>query len=476
MTVPPQTAAIPFTRPEWALGGLAQETVAEIVTASSDVALVIDRDGVIRDLSVGSMDLVSRGLGEWIHQPWSETVTEESRVKVEALLRDARDGVAPRWREMNHPGRGDGDTLPVRYFAVAVGQDGRVIVIGRDLQATAALQQRLLRVQQSLERDYLRLRQAESRYRLLFHSAGEPVLIVDAGTRRVREANPAAARLIGQAEGALEGQTFASLLDKESVAIAQGAFASASSSSTAPAVTVRLAHGGQVQMSACLFRQDRSACLLVRLADENATPERADGARDLIEVLEGIPDAFVVADADLRILASNPAFADLVQLVTRDEARGQPLERFLGRPQIDLRILITQLKEHGAARNFQTVIRNRFDDPEEVEVSAVMVPGATPLFGFSIRVIARRMQAVIEPIEDGLPAARSVEQLTQLIGRAPMKDIVRESTDVIERLCIEAALKLTSNNRAAAADMLGLSRQSLYSKLNRFGLGGPDDD
>ena len=32
-------------------------------------------------------------------------------------------------------------------------------------------------------------------------------------------------------------------------------------------------------------------------------------------------------------------------------------------------------------------------------------------------------------------------------------------------------LELTGDNRAAAAEMLGLSRQSLYVKLKRFGVG-----
>jgi DNA-binding NtrC family response regulator len=41
---------------------------------------------------------------------------------------------------------------------------------------------------------------------------------------------------------------------------------------------------------------------------------------------------------------------------------------------------------------------------------------------------------------------------------------------MIERLCIEAALELTRDNRASAAEMLGLSRQSLYVKLRRYGL------
>ena len=70
---------------------------------------------------------------------------------------------------------------------------------------------------------------------------------------------------------------------------------------------------------------------------------------------------------------------------------------------------------------------------------------------------------------------RSVEQLTELVGRVKLKDLVRESTDLAERLCIEAALELTKNNRASAAELLGLSRQSLYSKLHRFGIGNLSD-
>jgi DNA-binding NtrC family response regulator len=70
---------------------------------------------------------------------------------------------------------------------------------------------------------------------------------------------------------------------------------------------------------------------------------------------------------------------------------------------------------------------------------------------------------------------RSVEQLTELVGRVSLKDLVRETTDLIERLCIEAALELTHDNRASAAEMLGLSRQSLYVKLRRYGLVSPDE-
>ena len=81
--------------------------------------------------------------------------------------------------------------------------------------------------------------------------------------------------------------------------------------------------------------------------------------------------------------------------------------------------------------------------------------------------MTRRLQGRAR-IVDQLP--NSVDQLAELVGRVPLKEIVRESTDLIEKLCIEAALEITSDNRASAAEMLGLSRQGLYSKLRRFGI------
>ena len=47
---------------------------------------------------------------------------------------------------------------------------------------------------------------------------------------------------------------------------------------------------------------------------------------------------------------------------------------------------------------------------------------------------------------------------------------------MIEKMCIETAIEMTNNNRAAAAEMLGLSRQSLYVKLRKFGLISKEQD
>ena len=64
----------------------------------------------------------------------------------------------------------------------------------------------------------------------------------------------------------------------------------------------------------------------------------------------------------------------------------------------------------------------------------------------------------------------------ELVGFAELKDIVAETADVVESMCIETAVELTRNNRVAAAEMLGLSRQSLYVKLRKYGLIGNDSE
>jgi transcriptional regulator PpsR len=191
--------------------------------------------------------------------------------------------------------------------------------------------------------------------------------------------------------------------------------------------------------------------------------------KTILKVVENAPDGFVVTDPDGVILIANPAFIHLAQLPTEEQARGESLEKWLGRPGVDFGVLISNLRQHGSVRLFATIIRGEQGATEEVEVSAVSVPhGEQPCLGFTIRNIGLRLMSEV-PTAPELP--RSVQQLTKLVGRVSLKDLVRESTDLIEKLSIEAALELTGDNRASAAEMLGLSRQSLYVKLRRHGLG-----
>lgn len=163
----------------------------------------------------------------------------------------------------------------------------------------------------------------------------------------------------------------------------------------------------------------------------------------------------------------------MAQLAHEEQARGETLDRWIGRQGVELDVLLSNLRTRGAVRLYATTLQGALGGQVEVEISAVSVMNeGQSCFGFQIRDIGARTRPAMRAT-DG--ATRSVEQLTELIGRVPLKDLVREATDAIERLCIEAALELTGDNRASAAEMLGLSRQSLYVKLRRYGLGDLDE-
>lgn len=462
-----------FDTPAQSLGTLDADTASAVIAAAADVALVLDEQGVIRDLAVGSDDLPADECRQWVGKPWLQTVAVDSRQKVEELLGQvAANAGGARWRHVNQSLVG-GPELPFMYATVRLGGghavSGRTIAFGRDLRSHVALQQRLLKAQQAMERDYWRLRHMETRYRLLFQVASEAVLILDAATLRVEEANPEATRVFGDAlrrPGWLLPESF----DAESASTVQAVLAAVRATGRADSLRAYTHDRRELLLSVSLFRQEKTAHFLVRVSPVSATQPMADepGRQMLLRVLESAPDAFVVTDPDGRVLTANRAFLDLAQLGAEEQARGQGLGSWLGRTGIEMSVLISNLRSSGVVRLFATQLRGVFGSTTEVEVSAVAVATDPPVLGFTIRDVGRRLGEAADSARD-LP--RSVGQMTELVGRVPLKEIVRDTTDMIEQLCIEAALQLTNDNRASAAEMLGLSRQSLYVKMRRYDLG-----
>ena len=471
----PSKRVEPFRAPKRHLGDIDADSAAKLLTAAADIALVIDNKGVIRDVALGSEELLRDGCANWIGQRWIDTVADDSKNKIEDLLRDTLVSSAVTWRQVNHPVGRSGE-IPIRYSAIPLGQSGKIVAIGRDLRALAAMQQRLVDTQQTMEREYTRLRHAETRYRLLFQISSEAVLIVDAANNRIAESNPAASKLLGRSTRRLAGRPLHELFDSDGQRKIQTFLSALKSSGEAEGVIVRLEDAKvDLSVSASLFRQENAANILIRLSPTSASAGAWMKSRSsLFDVVQKLPDGFVVTDPDRRILTANAAFIELTQLTTEEQLRGELVDRWIGRHPIDMAVLGKNLKERGEIRNFSTLVRGEYGSAEEVEVSAVSVSGSEqPCLGMTLRRVARRPDTTING-RRALP--RSVEQLTELVGRVPLKELVRESTDMIERLCIEAALELTDDNRASAAEMLGLSRQGLYSKLRRHGMGDLDGE
>lgn len=458
------------------LAGLDDETASTLLTVSSDVTLVLHAGpkAVIADVAFGSDELAQELKGNLrAGKSLYDLVTVESRPKIDGLMKDARGEAPPRWRQVNQL-NGDGGEIPITYSAVSVGQRGCLVVLGRSMRRMAMMQGQLIDAQRSMEREYSRLRQVETRHRLLFQVAAEAVVIVDGSSGKIAEANPAAIEMLGGAQARnIVGRSFNDLFDANDRRSLESLFAKVAAighSGESPA-RFRIKPGRSFRISASQFHEGRSAFYMVRLlpmeaGGQNSAQQRRNS--QVVELVASLPDGFVVTDMKGRLRLANRAFLELVQLASEEQALNETLDRWFTGPGIDFAVLISQLQQHQTLRMIPTTLRGEYGAATEVEICGVAVPDAVePCCGFTIRDVGRRLaQRRPEAIE----RPRSVEQLTELVGRVPLKQLIRESTDMIERLCIEAALELTQDNRASAAEMLGLSRQSLYAKLHRHGI------
>jgi transcriptional regulator PpsR len=457
---------------EAVLDDVDRSALAAMIEAAADVSLVVDAGGDIVDVVCGSEDLRAELDGQWLGRAWADTVTEDGRERVQDLLKVAGAPAGTRVvRDLTHR-LADGSELPVRYCAVSLEEDGRVAAVGRDMRAVAALQQQVLNAQLTLEQDYWRLRQVETRYRLLFQMAGDPLLIVDPASQKVLEANPAADKLLSEGGKSIIGKTFPIGFDAAGSETLRGLMAEAGAVGRGSVAGVRSADGTRTfAVSANLLRQDNEARLLLRLSgvSEDAGGEAGEASARLSELLRRAPDAVVLTDLDGYISAANQTFLDLAELASEEQAIGRSIDRWLGRTGVDLNVLLTNLRQRDAVKLFATTLRGEYGSRTDVEISAAMYSQQdSAAFAFFIRDIGRRLVAE-HAMSVRLP--KTVEQITQQVGRVPLKELVRQSTDLIEKLCIEAALELTGDNRASAAELLGVSRQGLYAKLHRYKLG-----
>jgi transcriptional regulator PpsR len=445
--------------------------VASILASAVDVTVLMTPDGVICDQVIAGPSLPSNLFTGWPGKALSDTVTVESRSKIEQLLGEVGNGMLPRWRQVNHPLRGEVD-IPISYSAVKAGPHGHIIAIGRDMSGVSKLQKRLLSAEQAVEQEYQRLRNSETRFRVLLQSATDAIMIVDARTGRVAECNPASATLLGRQLKRIENANIDDVFSPEDWSVVKTALDSLRTTGHTEDIVLNPSEERQqAVLSFSMFRQENSTYFLLRMVPHAVGTSAVvlpKAQSKVVKIISEMPDGFVVTDTDLKVLTANSAFLELVQLASEEQARGMSLDNWLGRRGVDVGMMVSQLQEKGEIRNFHTIVRGHFGAVEDVEVSAVAVTeGETPCYGFALHHVSRQKVHTGKP-DQGL--LRSVDEFTKLVGKVPLKELVRESTDIIERLCIEAALQMNGDNRAGAAEMLGLSRQSLYVKLHRYGI------
>jgi transcriptional regulator PpsR len=448
---------------------------AELVSHVADTVLVMDQNGIIENVLNTQTPGFSH-LKQLIGKSWVDSATLESRKKIEALLSPTPPENAQKWRQINLTIPNSPD-LPLMVSVLHLKKDNKILGIGRDLRNLANLQQRLVEAQQAIETDYLRLRFAEARYRQLFDLSTNAHIIIDGSTFKIMEVNSVAQNLMADKGKRMVGRSLAEYVDMNDFSQLQELLNSSRNINSPKKANVKLVKNTvQAEMSVNFLREENQTVFLI-----NVTP-LSDIIHDfknnpnndrLINAIQFSTDAFVITNLDGKILSANQTFVEMAQVEKSSDLIDEPIDNWLGRASIDLRVILNNLKDKTSLKHYITnIIPSGNSTGIEVEVSAVRVVTEDESYiGFNIRQISQRVSQRGQASSD---LKQTATKLTELVGRVPLKDIVSETTDMIEKMCIMSALELTMNNRVSASEMLGLSRQSLYIKMRRFGISDPN--
>jgi transcriptional regulator PpsR len=442
-------------------------------TGTAEITLRIDADGVIEEVSFGA-ELADESARSWIGRPWVDTVTEVTRPKVRRLIDEAHAAGVSGFRQVNHylP---SGSEIPVEYTAVQIDERGSLVAVGRSMKVVSELQQRLVRAQQRLERDHWRLREIETRYRLLFHRSPEAILVLETDGFRVVDANPAAESLLGVASGTTRQAALhlGAVVDEPSRGALESHLRRAHDSGRSVPLKIRLRDQEEpFELRAALMSGESDSFMLVHVRPLSDLPAIDDTGVDFGELFERIPDAMAIVDDSGAITDANRRFLALVQMPALAEVRGASLSRWLGRPGADWAILQGLVRRHGSVNLFSTQVLGELGSATEVEIAAVPThDGPRAGMALLLRDIGRRLGDSGQPSSD-LGAA--LAGLSRELGRSSLKSLVSRTVALVERRLLSDALELTEGNRTAAAQLLGLSRQGLYTKMARHDLDAPD--
>jgi transcriptional regulator PpsR len=435
-----------------ALAAVAPALASTVVCVGSDIALVVDPEGIVRSVAAAEAGLAAAAAG-WTGRPWVDTVIAESRRKIELLLADARRSGAARRREVNHPGSAGVD-IPVAYAGVRLGENGPLLAVGRDLRVAAAVQQRFVNAQHALELEAVRRRQVESRYRLLFQVSADPVLLLDAATLKVVDANRAAVRLFGEPDarpfdgGGLPGlhgasrQALVELIGRVRSGAAGG--------------SVHLRLDGQpepLQLTISALTAEAGPLLVLRAGPVGegtpaATTDRVPA-----------PAPAVVTDIEGRVLAAHPTVLRLAGLDDDASLRGRPLAAALGALGGVLGTLLERVRESGGTA-----------DARPTDTRALLEVAAHPLADAEVPSIAFALRVLDAP---PAPPTGALDALGSQVGRVPLPRLLREASALIEQQLIRIALERAGPDLDAVAASLEISRDSLDLRLRRLGMGGP---
>lgn len=470
---------------------------SQLIEAIADIAILVNSNSEIEWASQSVFNADEIDCTDWVGKNLETIVTLESIEKAKSLCEEARNnqaaarpGAERKKRQLNHTFLGSSvenqRSAAFEYQALSIGSNGQVLLLGRDLSQMSTLQSHLIRAQQALEYDYDRFRQTESRYRQLFQLAMNALLVIDAADLVIVDANKAAratlASLGGSAGKDLVGKAFPAdfrgLIQIDENNQIKSLLREILSGRLTGKKSILLAHMSE-SLILSFEGRDQAGNIILRIGSSDTEDQLTSNDNDqmLERLLDRLPDALVVTDGNGVILKANQSFFEMTELTSREAMQNSTIDRWLNFGGLTFSALNKTLSLSNGLRLMLAEIMGEYGTKRQVEVSIThMVRDMETRVGLLLRDVGPRASAVTPQPKPVFSGDSNFDNISDLIGQMPLKDIVRETTDVIEQMCLEAALSATQGNRASAAEVLGLSRQSLYVKMRRFGIDKSQDN
>ena len=322
-----------------------------------------------------------------------------------------------------------------------------------------------MKTQLKFEREYDRYRSFDTKYRVILEQCGSAFIIVDE-TGKIVDFNKKAATIIERTD--LQHITLEELFNHRTSIEILNELETLNKNAPSNALKAFLKNSNkEVQLKGTFFRSNEGVHTLIRL--NNTASQKAPHSREklyLSDLYQKTTDAFVFIDEAGKIVDTNDSFLTLSENANVDEVVGKSFSDFLRNTATDLKILTDNSKKLGKIRTYATEFITTFGSKIPVTISSTWVSNEDDdFYGFILRDSSN-----IEFEKQNDNEQYSWEATTKLVGSAPLKELVAQTGDIAERICLETALNLTSNNKVAAADLLSLSRQSLYVKLRKHNL------
>ncbi|MCY4305350.1 MAG: transcriptional regulator PpsR [Aestuariivita sp.] len=455
---------------------ISPEFFRDFVSATFDIALVISPDGRIVSILSKDMGQSLGDLSHWENKPINEFLTIESVPKFESAHRRFKSGIRLHKRiELNHLYNSTvdevGSEFPICYTLHRYCDTDFMLMLGRDLRPIAETQQQLVKAQIALEKNYEEQRKFDTKYRVLLSNSSEAILFVSVHDGRIRDMNEAAAKLLGMEQRKLRNVYFSEAFRNYDSKTLINAMLEASANLEQDFLNLQSQSGKiSLKIFPTEFRVADERLIMVRIEPDGDTVRPIhQTSSSILAFFRDSHEAFVCIDTRGFIIDANESFLQLINAVNVSTIKERPLSDFLGRGQIEQKMLIDNARNNKSMRVYPTKLVNDFGSYTAVEITTTPFSYRGDLgIGLIIRDCGQ-IEGMGEPVNSS-ELESTHRKLMDLVGSARLKEIVAEATDVVEKMCIETAVNLTRNNRVAAAEMLGLSRQSLYVKLRKYGL------